>query len=71
MMTRGLLRKLNKLFYNKLNAVETERLENEIDEMIFSLYGLTSSERATISGDVLPSMLSEELINFMSVSDNE
>lgn len=63
--------KVEQIVYNKINGLETEDLENEIDEVIFSLYELTNSERAIVSGNVLPSVFSEESINLISVSDNE
>jgi adenine-specific DNA-methyltransferase len=63
--------KIEQIVYNKVNGLETKHLENEIDDMIFSLYKLTNSERAIVSGNVLPSVLSEESINVLSVSDSE
>jgi adenine-specific DNA-methyltransferase len=63
--------KIEQIVYKKVNGLQTEHLENEIDEMIFSLYKLTDSERAIVSGNVSPSVFSEESINLISFSDSE
>ena len=63
--------KVEQVVSNKRNGLETQHLENEIDEMIFALYELTNSERAIVSGNVLPLVVSEETINLISVSDKE
>ena len=67
------------LFESKLERIEelkgkgssTEKLEIELDEMIFDLYELTSSERSIVLGKSLVTPLSDNSINVISPSVSE